>query len=304
MKKRFLPFAFAIITSFTQAEENNAGNYTNQPITNIVNPYFQLNHYQFDNIQSRSFFSKYFLTTLLNEPFNNFTDNGWTTYSVSGSQVWTIGNFGNPAPDASMNGFGGVNEDWLISKNINLTSGYTSASFSFQSDGRYTGNPLEVYITTNAYINGQAPNTVAWTKLNAIFDTNMASFGEFASSGNIDLTAYLGNNVRIAFKYTNDQSTASAWEIDNLKVIASENVNLGVADVSSEKMKLYPNPVKDILNFPEEVTNVKITDISGKIVNTILKGKSIDLSKLKKGVYVVIANVKSGETITNKIVKE
>ncbi|OVE58199.1 DUF5689 domain-containing protein [Chryseobacterium mucoviscidosis] len=156
-------------------------------------------------------------TLVLNEPFANLTANAWTAFNVSGTQVWGTTNFGNPAPSAYISGLGGVNEDWLISKSLSL-SGATAAKLYFETDVRFPGNPLQVLITTDTYAGGN-PNTLNWTPLNAVIDTDIASFGGFVGSGLIDLTPYLNQNIRIAFKYTNPSTTvASAVEIDNVKV--------------------------------------------------------------------------------------
>jgi hypothetical protein len=156
-------------------------------------------------------------TLVLNEPFANLTANAWTAYSVTGTQVWGTTNFGNPAPAAYMSGLGGVNEDWLISKSISLT-GATAAKLYFESDVRFPGNPLQVLITTDTYSGGN-PSTLNWVPLNAYVDTDIATFGGFVGSGLVDLTPYLNQNIRIAFKYTNPSTTvASAVEIDNVKV--------------------------------------------------------------------------------------
>jgi len=155
-------------------------------------------------------------TAIFNEPFTNLTTNGWTAYSVAGTQVWTTTNFGNPAPAAYMSGLGSVNEDWLISKSISLTG--SSAKLYFETDVRYPGDPLQVFITTDTYSGGD-PNGLNWIPLNAYIDTDINAFGGFVPSGLVDLSPYLNQNVRIAFKYTNPSaSVASAVEIDNVKV--------------------------------------------------------------------------------------
>ncbi len=163
-------------------------------------------------------FTKTLPELLLSEGFANFTTNGWTTYSVAGAQVWGITTFGNPAPSAIMNGFGGVNEDWLITKAINLT-GYTEASVSFESDGRYAGNPMELYVTSDVYSGGD-PRSLNWVKLtDAVFDPDLAAFAGFYPSGNVSLNSYVNKTIRIAFKYTNaTSSAATSWEVDNFKV--------------------------------------------------------------------------------------
>lgn len=156
-------------------------------------------------------------TVIFNEPFTNLTANAWTAYSVSGTQVWGTTTFGNPAPAGYISGLGSVNEDWLITKSISL-AGATAAKLYFESDVRYAGNPLQVLITTDTYSGGN-PNGLNWVPLNAFVDTDINSFGGFVGSGLIDLTPYINQNVRIAFKYTNPSSAvASAVEIDNVKV--------------------------------------------------------------------------------------
>ena len=155
-------------------------------------------------------------TPLFFEDFTKGLDN-WTAVSVSGAQVWGTSNQGTGSNYyAVMNGFSGgakENEDWLISKEISLT-GYATYSLNFDSDVRYNGNVLEVYVTEN-YTNN--PSTTIWTKLNATLDTNSGAFG-FANSGNIDLSSYAGKNIRLAYKYISTNSAASTWEVDNVKI--------------------------------------------------------------------------------------
>lgn len=162
-------------------------------------------------------FDKDRINFIFNEGFADFTTNEWTAVSVAGPQVWTIGTQGSAAPYALMNGFGGVNEDWLISKPISLT-GYSKAIFSFQTDGRFAGNPLEAYVTTDNYTGGN-PNSLNWTKLTVKLDTDLNSFGTFVGSGGVDLSSYVNKTVRVAFKYTNSStSAATSWEVDNVRI--------------------------------------------------------------------------------------
>lgn len=156
--------------------------------------------------------------TLFSDDFSAGLGN-WNAVNVKGAQVWTTSNQGTGTNYyAVMNGFSGSaieNEDWLVSNAISLT-GYTTYFLNFDSDVRYNGSPLELYVTDN-YTNN--PSTTTWTKLNATFDTNSGSFG-FVNSGNVDLSSYAGKTIRIAYKYTSTSSAASTWEVDNLKIKA------------------------------------------------------------------------------------
>ena len=80
---------------------------------------------------------------------------------------------------------------------------------------------------------------------------------------------------------------------------------LDVNDLLLNPIKVFPNPVKDILYFSKEVTNIRLTDISGKTVKEIsASGKTVNVANLAKGVYIIAATTKSGETIKRKIIKE
>lgn len=153
---------------------------------------------------------------------DGFTNlNNWTAVNITGAQVWGTATFGNPAPSASMNGFSGgavANEDWLVSNPIAISSSYTSVTFSFETDGMYNGNPLEVYYTTN-YTGNVA--TTSWTQLNPALDTNLSAWGAWTNSGNLNVSSAIGGNLVIAFKYTSTSSAATHWQVDNVLVTAN-----------------------------------------------------------------------------------
>lgn len=145
----------------------------------------------------------------------------WTKQSVVGAQVWATNSFGNPGLCAVMSGFASsvnnANEDWLISPSINL-SNITSATLTFDNASRFSGNLIEVLVSTN-YTSG-APNTATWTPLSGFtLDTNTAAY-VWTASGPLNISAYTGNsNFRVAFKYTSTSTASRTWEIDNVKVI-------------------------------------------------------------------------------------
>lgn len=152
------------------------------------------------------------LTTLFSDGFDNL--NQWTTTNVKGTQVWGTTNFGNPRPSAFLDGNRQENEDWLISPKIAIT-GLTDVFLSFETDGRYDGNPLEVYVTENYTGN---VSTTTWTKLNAIVDLDLANYAGFVPSGRVSLNNYLNKEVTVAFKYTSVVGASTSWELDNFAV--------------------------------------------------------------------------------------
>lgn len=142
----------------------------------------------------------------------------WSIVNVLGTQTWATSNVSNGNDYyAVINGFSGgnnANEDWLISKPVSLV-GKTKAALSFISDVRYAGNSLQIYATDNYTGN---PATTTWFLLPATLDSNNLAFGDWVSSGNVSLNAFLGKNVRIAFKYTSTTFSAATWQIDEFKI--------------------------------------------------------------------------------------
>ena len=146
--------------------------------------------------------------------------NDWTKISVTGAQEWRLDTqFGNPGSCAVMSGFASgsnnVNEDWLISPEIDLSS-VEGAKLTFQTASRFSGNPLEIKISTD-YTTGN-PNAATWTNLSATLDTNTAAY-VWTNSGDIDISTFVGGNVRIAFRYTSTSSASTTWEVDNILIL-------------------------------------------------------------------------------------
>ena len=74
--------------------------------------------------------------------------------------------------------------------------------------------------------------------------------------------------------------------------------------VDKKNIKIYPNPVKNILHIDTNSKIVKgeIFSISGQIMKTF-SDKEINVSKLPKGIYILKLNLKN-EIITQKFIKE
>jgi len=130
-----------------------------------------------------------------------------------------------------------------------------------------------------------------------------------------------GQNKVLHYMYASDNPNLSCIQVDNADdanfntiyggwqkdAIASYSTNctLSVKNINRKEIALYPNPVKDIFNFSEEVSKITISDLSGKIVKQISNSeKTINISKLEKGTYIITVTSKSGDLINKKFIKE
>lgn len=99
--------------------------------------------------------------------------------------------------------------------------------------------------------------------------------------------------------------TANADWAKDIPATYSENCTLSVSDIGKKEITVFPNPVKDVLNFSETVDDVMMTDMAGKVVKQIPTNcKSADISLFSKGIYNIRATAKSGKTINFKIIKQ
>ncbi|MBL7104080.1 MAG: choice-of-anchor J domain-containing protein [Bacteroidales bacterium] len=158
-------------------------------------------------------------TTVFSE---NFDDSwgGWERISLLGAQVWDRDNNYGPddSPCAEMTGFENgshTNNDWLISPAMDLST-YSSATLTFETARNYDGNPIVVKISTD-YDGMGNPNNATWTTLSATLSTGSFTWTE---SGNVNISAYTGQNVYMAFQYTSTNDMSATWRVDNIEVKA------------------------------------------------------------------------------------
>ena len=103
-----------------------------------------------------------------------------------------------------------VTEAWLYTSLIDLRKS-TGAYLSFEHACNKFTNPMSEQATVWA----KATSDAEWTKLTV---ENYPSSWTFIKSGNINLEAFVGKKIQIAFKYTSTTASAGTWEVKNVKV--------------------------------------------------------------------------------------
>ncbi|MBS1571237.1 MAG: T9SS type A sorting domain-containing protein [Bacteroidetes bacterium] len=123
--------------------------------------------------------------------------------------------------------------------------------------------------------------------------------GGNASSSTGSFSYSVGQMVYIPFSGTNGFVNPGVQYNFNSSSLLVED------EIKSSSILIYPNPTKDVLNFSEEVSDIKIIDVSGKIVLNYSSAKKIlNLAFLPNGIFLLTAKTKRGEKITHKIIKE
>ncbi|WP_291132659.1 choice-of-anchor J domain-containing protein [Flavobacterium sp. UBA7682] len=144
---------------------------------------------------------------------------GWVNYNATATRLWHARAFSNNtyAEFSSFYSAAGTNDTaWLITPAIDLTT--TSGEIlSFVTKTRFeNGYPLTAFVSTDYDGTTAGIATATWEPIT--FTTPTVE-DVFVNSGNIDLSAYNSNNVRIAFKYTGSKSgVTTTLQLDNIKI--------------------------------------------------------------------------------------
>lgn len=141
-------------------------------------------------------------------------------------------------------------DSWLISPAIDLSEA-ASAIVTFEHAARYqNGNVNEEFLLMVAKNPSETLDDTEWAQL-TIPTMPTADAWDFASSGEIDLSNYLGEkNVRIALRYVSTASAADSWRVKNVKVSGTKYAPASIS------------------GYPQELTNETSHCATGLTANT------------------------------------
>ncbi len=241
-----------------------------------------------------------------------YTD-GWSTQLVTGTLDWQLSSFSGDHFAEMSNWDGSSNiasETWLISPGVDLSTA-TSPVFNFMNACSFSGDTLQVFISTN-YDGMSAPSSATWDTLYPTLSTG--SYND-VSSGDLDISAYTGGTAYVAFKYKGTDTDGKTWQIDDINI--SENIvptQLAITTVAPSAPYVGANfditvEAQDGSGNPGNVTTdteVQINLVSGSgtltgtVTGTILNGdNSVVISGLSYDIAESIdvnATVNSGMT--------
>jgi hypothetical protein len=149
-----------------------------------------------------------------------FDFEGWTNFAETGTKLWIERDYNNDGyiQFSSFGSSQSSNIGWAITPEITISED-ANAVLSFSSASNFVDNPankLEVFISTDYDGTTVGIATATWTPLAFTAPTTN---DVFVSSGNIDLSSYESDNVRIAFKYTGSKAgVTTTLQLDNVKI--------------------------------------------------------------------------------------
>jgi hypothetical protein len=252
---------------------------------------------------------------VFSENFNDREIHGWEWNTMDtavdrvplpGGQPWFIAEF-NHAPSHPLNSpliasrteFEDTTmhaDRWLISPVIQLptTTKYIELSYRDVAGSRHVNADYELLISTS----GGEPEQ---------FQTLMRQEIAVDTIGHrvIDLTAYAGQTVRLAWR---NISVGNTWVfLDDMliRLMASSKV----ADAATSSVRFFPNPVADYLYVEllgtSEVKGGYIADITGKKIKdfAIVGQTAVATADLLPGSYVLVLHTGNGK-VYRKFLKQ
>lgn len=131
--------------------------------------------------------------------------------------VWKLDSYGYYKASAYIKG-NKASESWLVSAEIDLSSASTPQLTFDEAINYLNKNDVNEFCTIQISTDYTGDVTAAtWTALEVPTRASGSSWS-FVNSGAVDLSAYKGEKVFIAFKYVSTTSCATTWEIKNVLV--------------------------------------------------------------------------------------
>lgn len=78
---------------------------------------------------------------------------------------------------------------------------------------------------------------------------------------------------------------------------------MSTSEINSSQISIYPNPVKNILNFSEELNDIQIFNLAGQKVLESSDKNKINVSHLNSGTFVLKAKNQKGKSVQLKFIK-
>lgn len=180
-------------------------------------------------------------------------------------------------------------DNWLITPAINLTGDATMTFWVVAQDASYAAEHYGVYISTTG---------TEISNFTELYQETIDANGGTRTPGTwkqktVNLSAYSGQNVHIAFRHFNCYDMF--WlNIDDIEITSE----VGIANVDNT-VSVYPNPANSYINVNanSNISNVEIYTIAGQKVGDFTANSnntSINTSNLTSGLYLMQIHTENG----------
>lgn len=225
-------------------------------------------------------------TTADNE-VRNFDPHGGLKYAASWSAV------------PSTTGGATANNDWLVSPPI--TMGTTGNSLSFWVKSLSNTYGLDKY-RVGVYVGSGTPTASAnFTYISGATDLSAPYTAWEQKTYSLD--TYAGQTVRIGIQAVS--ADIYMLMVDDFRVTATTVLGTSETPDVNSGVNVYPNPTSDFLQLSTKgrISNVSVTDMSGKNFKVSVTDNKVNVRSLPVGTYILSAEADS-VPVTAKFIKK
>lgn len=158
-------------------------------------------------------------TTVFAQAFKTAGQGSFTIDNKNGlpeglSYVWSYDSRYGMKASGFLNNVNYATESWLVSPEIDLSAAKKPV-LTFRHALNFFANVARAKEEATLWAQESGG---AWKQLSGVQYPESLSW-TFVDSGEIDLSAYAGKKVRIAFKYVSTAEKAGTWEVDDFKIV-------------------------------------------------------------------------------------
>ena len=183
----------------------------------------------------------------------------------------------------------------IVFPDITNLDGYDNLRVVF--DSRWVVDETKRAAFTAAAAASKSPGLKAKIGSGSWINFTPQPFTDTWQTQSIVISSQAAQNLSLQFGKGN--STFN-FEIDNVMIMGTKKTS-AVQNVASEALKLYPNPVKDLLHAPQDIDKIEVSSLQGDLLISSV-GNTVSLSSLSKGIYIV-RSFEKGNSHVNKVVK-
>lgn len=237
------------------------------------------------------------VVSLFSDAYTNIAVTQWTA-DWDDSNITDVTIAGNATKKVNFGNFLGV----ILGDYINTTDmTHFHMDYYINPGTDLVGKVLNPKLSNHAAKSGET---------NALLLTNLPTETGSWVSLDVPLSTFAPQGAGVAFSR---ESIKEFLITSNIGVVFIDNIylhknTLGTQKFETSKVKMYPNPVKNILTIEanSEIQRVSVYNILGQevlVANPKSNSTTLQTNELKKGVYMVTTEI-DGNVSTSKLVKE
>lgn len=182
---------------------------------------------------------------------------------------------------------------------------------SLYNIGNFPNTGIRGILGGNDWVDRYDTSTLNYKKITGVWTASLGDFytgyaiamqiDEYSTNG--ELLTGVGHYPQAGMGVRCAKDISRYLGIENMSPHQKVALNTSV-DAGNAEILLFPNPTSNEIFVNKKVTSFKLYDLSGKLLKQDEYKKSIDMSLLPNGEYIIILDTDEGKVVSKKIIKK